>query len=60
MNKILDYAYLRRVAIDEENVYQLLVTSDYLSVLGVRELCCDFLKNKLDTMNCIGTMLFAR
>jgi hypothetical protein len=60
MAKILDYAYLRSVGIDGDNVHQLLQASDSLRVPGVRQLCCDFLKNKLDPKNCIGTMLFAR
>jgi kelch-like protein 10 len=60
MTQILDYAYLKTVDINNDNVCQLLVTSDYLCVVGVLELCCDFLKNALDLENCIGIMRFAR
>jgi hypothetical protein len=41
-------------------VYDLLKASDYLSFLRLREVCCDFLKDTLDVMTCIGDMLFAR
>jgi kelch-like protein 10 len=60
MNLILEYAYLRFVEINEENVEELLVSADYLSVLGLHELCCDFLRSRLAVENCIGIMKFAR
>jgi kelch-like protein 10 len=60
MNQILEYACLKRVDINNDNVCELLVTSDYLCVAGVLELCCVFLKNTLDLENCIGIMRFAR
>ncbi|KAJ9582804.1 hypothetical protein L9F63_022845 [Diploptera punctata] len=57
---ILQYAYLRQVDISEENVCELLITADYLCVVGVLELCCEFLRNSLTVHNCIGIMRFAR
>jgi kelch-like protein 10 len=60
MTMILDYIYDIPLNIDKENVYQLLVAADYLSMLGVLKLCCNFLKETLEPGNCIGTMLFAR
>jgi kelch-like protein 10 len=60
MSLILDYAYMRSVDINQENACTLLVSADYLSVLGLLELCCDFLKSTLTPENCIGIMLFAR
>jgi kelch-like protein 10 len=60
MTQILDYAYLKRVDINNDNVCELLVTSDYLWVEDVLELCCDFLKNTLELENCIGIMRFAK
>ncbi|XP_021932600.1 kelch-like protein 10 isoform X2 [Zootermopsis nevadensis] len=60
MTQILDYVYLRKIHIHCDNVCQLLVTADYLCVLSVLELCCEFLKHKLGFENCIGIMLFAR
>jgi hypothetical protein len=60
MSLIMKYAYTRSVDINQENVWTLLVSADYLSVLGLLELCCYFLRSMLAPENCIGIMLFAR
>jgi kelch-like protein 2/3 len=60
LTQILDYVYTGQVDINRDNVYDLFVTSDYLSLLCLREVCCDFLNEKLDVEMCIGDMLFAR
>jgi hypothetical protein len=60
MTQILRYAYYGAVDIDEDNVCELLQTSDYLRVPGTVQLCCDFIKNKLDPENCIGVKRYAR
>jgi hypothetical protein len=60
MTQILDCAYTGQVDINQENVYDLFVASDYLFVLCLREACCNFLKKTLDVETCIGDMLFAR
>ncbi|KAI4504462.1 hypothetical protein M0802_000012 [Mischocyttarus mexicanus] len=60
MNLLLEYAYLRSLDVNRDNVCQLLVTADYLSILGVLELCCEFLRQHLEPENCIGIMRFAR
>lgn len=57
---LLSYIYMRQLKLTDENVYTLLVTADYLSILGVLDICCQYLEKKLDPKNCIGTMLFAR
>ncbi|KAI4460549.1 kelch protein [Holotrichia oblita] len=60
MNALLSYIYLRKLNVTEDNVYKLLTTADYLSILGVLEICCNFLEYKMSPSNCIGIMLFAR
>ncbi|XP_021929987.1 kelch-like protein 10 isoform X2 [Zootermopsis nevadensis] len=60
MAQILDYVYTRKVDINCGNVRQLLVASDYLCVLGVLQLCCQFLQNTMNLGNCIGIMRLAR
>jgi hypothetical protein len=60
MTQIRDNAYYGTVDIDEDNVCELLQTSDYLCVPDIVQLCCDFLKNNLDPENCIGVMRYAR
>lgn len=60
MSALLSYIYLRKLNVTEENVYKLLTTADYLSILGVLEICCNFLEFKMNPYNCISIMLFAR
>jgi hypothetical protein len=60
MTQILDYVCRGTVDIDEDNVCELLQTSDYLCEPDIVQPCCDFIKNNLDPENCIGVMLFAR
>ncbi|XP_014471269.1 PREDICTED: kelch-like protein 10 [Dinoponera quadriceps] len=60
MTLLLEYAYLRSIDINRENVCELLTTADYLSILGVRDLCCDYLRDNLAPENCIGMKRFAR
>nr|CAD7591785.1 unnamed protein product [Timema genevievae] len=59
MSLILEYAYLRNLPVNQNNVYKLLVTADYLCVIGVLELCSEFLRSSLNEENCIGIMRFA-
>ncbi|XP_017760257.1 PREDICTED: kelch-like protein 10 [Eufriesea mexicana] len=60
MNLLLEYAYLRSINVNNENVCQLLVTADYLNILGVLDFCCEYLKQSLAAENCISIMRFAR
>jgi hypothetical protein len=60
MAQILDYAYTGQIDVNRRNVNDLLVASDYLSVLCLREGCSDFLKDTVDVRTCIGDLLFAR
>lgn len=60
MNLLLEYAYLRSINVNNENVCQLLVTADYLNILGVLDFCCEYLKQNLAPENCISIMRFAR
>ncbi|KAJ8967473.1 hypothetical protein NQ314_002787 [Rhamnusium bicolor] len=60
LQKLLVYIYLRKLEINQDNVYSLLITADYLSILGVLELCCEFLEQTLHPKTCIGVLTFAR
>ncbi|KDR08728.1 Kelch-like protein 21 [Zootermopsis nevadensis] len=57
---ILDYVYFREVDIRSDNARQLLETAEYLWVPGFTELCCDFLKEAMDVLNCINILRVAR
>jgi hypothetical protein len=60
MKQILEYIYIGQVDVNRDNVYDLFVAADYLSVVCLRKVCCDFLKETLDVETCIGYMRFAR
>ncbi|XP_063239495.1 kelch-like protein 10 [Bacillus rossius redtenbacheri] len=59
MALILNYAYVRNISINKDNVRGLLVAADYLCVEGALELCCDFLKKTLSAKNCVDVIHFA-
>jgi hypothetical protein len=58
--QILRYVCRGDVDIDEDNVCELLQTSDYFRVPDIAQMCYDFLRNKLNPENCIGIMRYAR
>jgi kelch-like protein 10 len=60
MRLILDYVYMGRVDINQENVCTLLESADYLDMPDLLKLCCYFLKRRLTPENCIGIMRLAR
>ncbi|XP_012284683.2 kelch-like protein 10 [Orussus abietinus] len=57
---ILDYAYTGTCNVTAENVEQLLPLADRFEVLGVVQLCCQFLLQELRPENCLGIFKFAR
>ncbi|KZC09505.1 Kelch-like protein 10 [Dufourea novaeangliae] len=57
---ILDYAYTGTCNVNADNVEQLLPLADQFEVLGVVQLCCQFLLQELRPENCLGVFKFAR
>ncbi|XP_045766554.1 kelch-like protein 10 isoform X2 [Maniola jurtina] len=60
MNLILDYAYSGTCKVTAENVECLLPYADQFDVVGVIQLCCQFLLQELRPHNCLGIFKFAR
>ncbi|NXD84083.1 KLH10 protein, partial [Halcyon senegalensis] len=58
MGLIIEYAYTGTVLVTADNAESLLITADYLSVMGIVGLCCEFLKSHLCLENCIGVWKF--
>lgn len=56
---IIGYAYTNTVQVTATNVTELLLAADYFSILGIVELCCDFLLETLSPDNCIGIWQFS-
>ncbi|XP_066583829.1 kelch-like protein 10 [Prorops nasuta] len=57
---ILDYAYTGTCNVTADNVEQLLPLADQFEVLGIVQLCCQFLLQELRPENCLGIVKFAR
>ncbi|XP_078274655.1 kelch-like protein 24 isoform X2 [Rhinoraja longicauda] len=56
---LVSYAYTARVRLNATNVQALLVATNLLGVLPVREACCSFMERQLDDVNCVGVHCFA-
>ncbi|XP_074111306.1 kelch-like protein 10 [Cotesia typhae] len=57
---ILDYAYTGNCKVTVANVEQLLPIADQFEVLGVVQLCCQFLLQELSPENCLGVYKYAK
>ena len=59
MKAIIDFAYTSKITLDIDHVQTLLYASSILQVETVARACCDFMKQQLDPLNCIGVRTFA-
>lgn len=59
MKLLIEFAYTAKVCITVENVQSLLYAASILQVEAVASACCDFMKNHLHPINCIGVRNFA-
>ena len=55
---ILDYAYTGTCNVNADNVEQLLPLADQFEVLGIIQLCCQFLLQELRPENCLGKNVY--
>ena len=56
---LIKFAYTCVLEINEDNAQSLLAASNFLQMLHAREACCQFLKERLDTVNCLDVADFA-
>lgn len=54
LSLILDYAYTGVCKVTADNVEQLLPMADQFEVLGVLQICCQFLLKEMRPENCLG------
>ncbi|XP_043929337.1 kelch-like protein 35 [Protopterus annectens] len=59
MDILLDYMYVGKNIIQEDNVEKLLEASDLLQISKLREACALFLESQIHACNCLGIMKFA-
>lgn len=58
MQLIINFAYDDDVAVTRQNVRELLLAALELKVMGIVEMCCEFLGEELCPENCIGFWQF--
>lgn len=59
ITKVIEYSYLRTCDLTEKNVYEILVVADYVAMIGLVQMCVQFLTKSLNPTNCIGIMRFS-
>ena len=59
MKRLIDYAYTGYIEITTQNVQDVLAASCLFQYPAVVDACCQFLKQKLDSTNCLGIEQFA-
>lgn len=60
LNLLLDYAYTGSCKITAGNVEELLIYADRFEIMGVIQLCCQNLIEKLNPKNCFNILKFAK
>ncbi|XP_022223094.1 kelch-like protein 10 [Drosophila obscura] len=60
MNCVIQYAYLRKTNICDDNVHELLICADYVGMVGLVKQCKEYLSRTLTPENCVSIMGFAR
>ncbi|XP_075054649.1 kelch-like protein 35 isoform X2 [Mixophyes fleayi] len=56
---VLDFMYEGKLALQEDNVQDVLQVSDLLNICSLRDQCVKFIDGQLDPSNCVGIMKFA-
>ena len=60
MELILNYIYTSKLALNDENVYDLLCAADYLQMQDVKDMCGFYLRDNLTSKNCFIMWNFAK
>lgn len=59
LRALIDFVYTGRIAIEQQNVQELLAAGDMLQIPEVVEECCAFLCRELHASNALGILRFA-
>ncbi|XP_036321452.1 kelch-like protein 10 isoform X2 [Rhagoletis pomonella] len=60
MEQLIQYAYLRKCTINADNVHELLISADYVGMMGLVTQCKQQLATMLTPENCVSIMGFAK
>ncbi|KAJ8045520.1 Kelch-like protein 28 [Holothuria leucospilota] len=59
LEALVNYIYNGKIQISISNVQAILAAANLIQMKDVKQLCCDFLEQNLDTSNCLGITHFA-
>ncbi|XP_033838945.1 kelch-like protein 18 [Periophthalmus magnuspinnatus] len=59
LEALINFAYSGHIAIDQQNVQNLLMGASFLQLQNVKEACCSFLQQRLHPKNVLGVRTFA-
>lgn len=59
LESLLNYCYTATITVTQDNVQELLPVAGLFQLNWVRHVCCEFMKEQLDTTNCLGIRAFA-
>ncbi|KAG1711202.1 Kelch-like protein 10 [Nymphon striatum] len=59
LKSIIEFAYVRQVTINDENVQDLTVAADQFNVIKLLEECIQYIVKNIDYENCIGVWKFS-
>ncbi|AST09395.1 kelch-like protein [Murmansk poxvirus] len=60
IKQLIIFVNTDKLDIDDKNVQDILVLADCLDIIKARELCTEFIKEKLDVKNCLDIMKYAK
>lgn len=59
MKDIIDFCYSRNINLTNENVQETLIAASILQIKELVTLCTYFIKDRVDTSNCLGVLMVA-
>ncbi|ODN03344.1 Kelch-like protein 10 [Orchesella cincta] len=57
---LLDFIYTREMWLNDENVLPILEAADFLSLIKIKNKCCEYIENQVEELNCLGIRRFAK
>jgi len=59
LEQLINYSYNGSISINNENVQHLLIASNFFHLKNIKQVCCDFIKKRLNIQDVLGVRQFA-